>query len=546
MSFKWRCIGSYFCEDDVGIYDTEFVNTAEYPYISVKNGVFESVKRVMLDNDEYMYYFHNGEIVNDSSGLLYCINEKKSTENNLPVKIEFKARIYKYIRKDITIEFLPNVYIICANINDMIIPCFSNGNDDDIIPFTADMINGEWFSMTVLWVDGVEYVYLGDVCIFNITADTILDNSDKFINTYNDNFSIGFDITDLKFYKMYEYSNPTFLYPEIHKENGFITLTVNSNVDDAEVDSQPEYIRLEFAKLKKGQKICTQNLEIEKCTLISETDVYKGMYGIKTFIDTVSNKQFDVHLFVNPCIYHNPTIVTDYQNLYNVSKYDSFNILFSVKQGNLDLSGRILSLYQSMFFSDCMDITFNVYMNQWLYSSVDRKFTDIEFLIPDMNYVNNIEPYVPDIEPVFIKHNIKFVVKLQSYTCSVNTGSLSIDSCTFLYDKDANEHEGYKVFHNNIVNKDFKVYFKDVSNLNPNIITNYFSYKQRDYNFIENEMYFEFVSEGLELCNISFSCGSSDWGIGYQYVEFYMDDTLIKTSSISMGSSTLNFTIPAQ
>lgn len=539
MALQWRCVGSYFSDEDVGSYDNEFTNTSNTPFVVVKNGDFQSVHRNLVE-DEYEYYFRLGEINNGCSELQYFLNDQKVLITDLPCKIKFKARMYNYINKDDTpFEFFQNVFIDYELVNDMLIPCFSNGNKDDNEPFNTSMLNGEWFDFEVLWVDGVEYVYLNNVCIFNFETDSILNESTKTIVNYNENFEIAFDIKDLQFYKMYEKNDEVFITSEVTED----TLSIISNMLDGTVEYEPEYIRLEFAKLLPTQKICTQNIEIEGCTFVSETEVYTGMYGIKTFCDIQSGNEFDVHIFTNPCAFHCTTILSDYQHLYYVGAYDSVNILFSVRQNNVDLRNRILTLHQNILEHECKEFTFNTYINQWLYTSVERLFNDVEYLIPNLPFVEKTDVFVPSLTPKFVKHKIKIEVKTDHFYFSMNTASLSIQNCTFIENKNASKYECDKIYYNSKTKENFKVHLTDLNEVNAyNLITD--GYRSTGDRFYQKHLIIEFDSEGLELSDITFNYGAGNSGANTIFLNLYFDDNLKIQTTLGYAGGTATLTIP--
>ena len=535
MSLQWRCVGSYFSEADVGSYDNEFINTSNAPFAIVKNGDYQSVHRELV-NDEYEYYFHLGVMNNGCSELLYCLNDQKILITDLPCKIKFKARMYNYSNKGSTpFEFFPNVFIDYELVNDMQIPCFSNGNKNDNEPFSASMLNGEWFDFEALWVDGVEYVYINNVCIFNFVTDSILNETLKSIVNCNENFEIAFDIKELQFYKMYEKTDEVF----VTSKNEDNTLSIISNISDDIAEYEPEYIRLEFTKLMNSQKICTQNIEIENCTFLEETEVYTGMYGIKTFTDNISGNNFDVHIFTDPCTFHNVTLLNNYQHLYYTGAYDSVNILFSVKQNNIDLRNRILTLRQNILNHECKKFTFNTYVNQWLYTSVERLFNDVEYLIPNLPFVEKQDVFVPDLNPKFVKHKIKIDIETGHWYFSMNTASLTIQNCMFVEDKNASEHEGDKIYYNTKTKENFKVHLTDLTNVNERIITNSYYYHGTNKHII-----LEFDSEGLELSDIQFSYGAGNSGALPIFLKFYFDDILKQQNTLGYAGGTVTLTIP--
>ena len=397
MSLKWNCYGKYFSLYDVGSYGTAFENGADVPAIVLANGTVESVKR----NDDNLIpcYCHSAAIVDGVGKLTYhATNELVIDEH--PVKISFKARLYQQENSDTVSDFFLNIKIIYKNISDAYTPCFSISlNDDDLIPFTPEMIKGEWFNVEALWVNGVTYI--------NLNAE-IVNNDNKF------------------------------------------TITLSSNFEDTVIEETPEYIQLQFAELTPNQKICIQNLTIEDCTFVSEEYVYLNSYLVKTYKDNITDKNFKVHIFNNPTMLHDDNLNNNYLYRYYINKSDTFNILFSVKYVDIDLSGRLLTLTQDDNTYPCI---FNVFMNQWLYTSVERVFNTVKFLIPDIEYVNNAPAYVPELEPVYIPHNIKFelvsiggVWSAEGYGVDLDT--IRIDDCNFIRNEYINEFEINKVYYN--------------------------------------------------------------------------------------------------
>ena len=500
MSLKWNCYGKYFSLYDVGSYGTAFENGADVPAIVLANGTVESVKR----NDDNLIpcYCHSAAIVDGVGKLTYhATNELVIDEH--PVKISFKARLYQQENSDTVSDFFLNIKIIYKNISDAYTPCFSISlNDDDLIPFTPEMIKGEWFNFEALWVNGVTYINLNGNCIFEYESENILAFTDKDITISNESANLGFDIANLEICKIVPYYEKLFIDSEIVNNDNKFTITLSSNFEDTVIEETPEYIQLQFAELTPNQKICIQNLTIEDCTFVSEEYVYLNSYLVKTFTDNITNKNFKVHIFNKPTMLHDVNFNNDYLYRYYINKSDTFNILFSVKYVDIDLSGRLLTLTQDDNTYPCI---FNVFMNQWLYTSVERVFNTVKFLIPDIEYVNNAPAYVPELEPVYIPHNIKFelvsvggVWGIEGYGVDLDT--IRIDDCNFIRNEYINEFEINKVYYNTIAKKDFKIHIYNNDgiplNAEPKVIVKGYG----------RTIYMEFVSEGLETKNISFSC----------------------------------------
>ena len=99
-------------------------------------------------------------------------------------------------------------------------------------------------------------------------------------------------------------------------------------------------------------------------------------------------------------------------------------------------------------------------MNQWLYTSVERVFNTVKFLIPDIEYVNNAPAYVPELEPVYPRHNIKFELDSNRYSgygnyegYGVDLDTIRIEECNFIRNEYINEFEINKVYYNTIAKK---------------------------------------------------------------------------------------------
>ena len=379
MSLKWNCYGKYFSLYDVGSYGTAFENGADVPAIVLANGTVESVKR----NDDNLIpcYCHSAAIVDGVGKLTYhATNELVIDEH--PVKISFKARLYQQENSDTVSDFFLKVKIIYKNISDAYTPCFSISlNDDDLIPFTPEMLKGEWFNVEALWVNGVTYINLNGNCIFEYESENILAFTDKDITISNESANLGFDIANLEICKIVPYYEKLFIDSEIVNDDNKFTITLSSNFEDTVIEETPEYIQLQFAELTPNQKICIQNLSIEDCTFVSEEYVYLNSYLVKTYKDNITDKNFKVHIFNNPTMLHDDNLNNNYLYRYYINKSDTFNILFSVKYVDIDLSGRLLTLTQDDNTYPCI---FNVFMNQWLYTSVERVFNTVKFLIPDI------------------------------------------------------------------------------------------------------------------------------------------------------------------
>lgn len=531
MSLKWNCYGKYFSLYDVGSYGTAFENSADVPAIVLANGTVDSVKR----NDDNLIpcYCHSAAIVDGAGKLTYhATNELVIDEH--PVKISFKARLYQQENSDTVSDFFLNIKIIYKNISDTYTPCFSISlNDDDLIPFTPEMIKGEWFNFEALWVNGVTYINLNGNCIFEYESENILSFDNKTITISNESANLGFDIANLEICKIVPYYKELFIDSEIKNDDNKFTITLSSNFEDTVIEETPEYIQLQFAELTPNQKICIQNLTIEDCTFVSEEYVYLNSYLVKTYKDNVTNKNFKVHIFNNPTMMHNDNLNNDYIYKYYTNKSDTFNILFSVKYVDIDLSGRLLTLTQDDNTYHCI---FNVFMNQWLYTSVERVFNTVKFLIPDIEYVNNIPAYVPELEPVYIPHNIKFVITGDSFSymdyATIKLDTIQIEKCNFIKDEYINEYEINKVYYNSIAKKEFKIriYTTDDIKLTASSIVNI---------YINKKVYMEFVSEGLETMQVSFMCTH------FGYMDFMFDNRLITNDTLwERNWITYNFTIP--
>lgn len=521
MSLKWNCYGKYFSLYDVGSYGTAFENSADVPAIVLANGTVESVKR----NDDNLIpcYCHSAAIVDGIGKLTYhATNELVIDEH--PVKISFKARLYQQENSDTVSDFFLNIKIIYKNISDTYTPCFSISlNDDDLIPFTPEMIKGEWFNVEALWVNGVTYINLNGNCIFEYESENILAFTDKDLTIYNESANLGFDIANFEICKIVPYYEKLFIDSEIVNDDNKFTITLSSNFEDTVIEETPEYIQLQFAELTPNQKICIQNLTIEDCTFVSEEYVYLNSYLVKTYKDNITNKNFKVHIFNNKTMMHDDNLNNNYIYRYYINKSDTFNILFSVKYVDIDLSGRLLTLTQDDNTYPCI---FNVFMNQWLYTSVERVFNTVKFLIPDIEYVNNAPAYVPELEPVFIPHNIKFVLDANqngdtSQGFNINLDTIRIEDCNFIRNEYINEFEINKVYYNTIAKKEFKIHIYNttyslVLNASPAI-----------YVRGNGIIYMEFVSEGLETKEISFECEGvmySWYSASTSLLKFYFDD----------------------
>ena len=509
MSLKWNCYGKYFSLYDVGSYGTAFENGADVPAIVLANGTVESVKR----NDDNLIpcYCHSAAIVDGVGKLTYhATNELVIDEH--PVKISFKARLYQQENSDTVSDFFLNIKIIYKNISDAYTPCFSISlNDDDLIPFTPEMIKGEWFNFEALWVNGVTYINLNGNCIFEYESENILAFTDKDITISNESANLGFDIANLEICKIVPYYEELFIDSEIVNDDNKFTITLSSNFEDTVIEETPEYIQLQFAELTPNQKICIQNLTIEDCTFVSEEYVYLNSY-----------KNFKVHIFNNPTMLHDDNLNNNYLYRYYINKSDTFNILFSVKYVDIDLSGRLLTLTQDDNTYPCI---FNVFMNQWLYTSVERVFNTVKFLIPDIEYVNNAPAYVPELEPVYTRHNIKFelvsiggVWSAEGYGVDLDT--IRIEECNFIRNEYINEFEINKVYYNTIAKKEFKIHIYNTDgiplNAGPQVIVKG-----------DKIVYMDFVSEGLETKEISFRCKGvmfSGTPSSPSLLKFYFDD----------------------
>ena len=518
MSLKWNCYGKYFSLYDVGSYGTAFENSADVPAIVLANGTVDSVKR----NDDNLIpcYCHSAAIVDGIGKLTYHATNELVVIDEHPVKISFKARLYQQENSDTVSDFFLNIKIVYKNISDAYTPCFSISlNDDDLIPFTPEMIKGEWFNVEALWVNGVTYINLNDNCIFEYESENILAFTDKDIT--NESANLGFDIANLEICKIVPYYEKLFIDSEIVNNDNKFTITLSSNFEDTVIEETPEYIQLQFAELTPNQKICIQNLSIEDCTFVSEEYVYLNSYLVKTYKDNITDKNFKVHIFNNPTMLHDDNLNNNYLYRYYINKSDTFNILFSVKYVDIDLSGRLLTLTQDDNTYPCI---FNVFMNQWLYTSVERVFNTVKFLIPDIEYVNNVPAYVPELEPVYPRHNIKFELNSNFNSWNgdegfnINLDTIRIDDC--IRNEYINEFEINKVYYNTIAKKEFKIHIYNtdglVLNANPAI-----------YVRGNRIIYMEFVSEGLETKEISFECE----GVRYSWyssspslLKFYFDD----------------------
>ena len=521
MSLKWNCYGKYFSLYDVGSYGTAFENGADVPAIVLANGTVESVKR----NDDNLIpcYCHSAAIVDGIGKLTYhATNELVIDEH--PVKISFKARLYQQENSDTVSDFFLNIKIIYKNISDTYTPCFSISlNDDDLIPFTPEMLKGEWFNVEALWVNGVTYINLNGNCIFEYESENILSFDNKTITISNESANLGFDIANFEICKIVPYYEKLFIDSEIVNNDNKFTITLSSNFEDTVIEETPEYIRLQFAELTPNQKICIQNLTIEDCTFVSEEYVYLNSYLVKTYKDNITNKNFKVHIFNKPTMLHDDNLNNNYLYRYYTNKIDTFNILFSVKYVDIDLSGRLLTLTQDDNTYPCI---FNVFMNQWLYTSVERVFNTVKFLIPDIEYVNNAPAYVPELEPVYPRHNIKFELNSNLWWddsaegFNINLDTIRIEDCNFIRNEYINEFEINKVYYNTIAKKDFKIHIYNtyglVLNANPVI-----------YARGNKIIYMEFVSEGLETKEISFECEGvrySGYSSSPSLLKFYFDD----------------------
>ena len=521
MSLKWNCYGKYFSLYDVGSYGTAFENSADVPAIVLANGTVESVKR----NDDNLIpcYCHSAAIVDGIGKLTYHATNDLVIDEH-PVKISFKARLYQQENSDTVSDFFLKVKIIYKNISDTYTPCFSISlNDDDLIPFTPEMVKGEWFNVEALWVNGVTYINLNGNCIFEYESENILSFTDKDLTISNESANLGFDIANLEICKIVPYYEKLFIDSEIVNDDNKFTITLSSNFEDTVIEETPEYIQLQFAELTPNQKICIQNLTIEDCTFVSEEYVYLNSYLVKTYKDNITDKNFKVHIFNKPTMLHNDNLNNDYIYKYYTNKSDTFNILFSVKYVDIDLSGRLLTLTQDDNTYPCI---FNVFMNQWLYTSVERVFNTVKFLIPDIEYVNNAPAYVPELEPVYPRHNIKFELNsnfniLNDYEgFNINLDTIRIEDCNFIRNEYINEFEINKVYYNTIAKKEFKIHIYNtdglVLNANPVI------YARGD-----RIIYMEFVSEGLETKEISFECEGVVFYSRYSspsLLKFYFDD----------------------
>lgn len=521
MSLKWNCYGKYFSLYDVGSYGTAFENSADVPAIVLGNGTVESVKR----NDDNLIpcYCHSAAIVDGIGKLTYHATNDLVIDEH-PVKISFKARLYQQENSDTVSDFFLNIKIIYKNISDTYTPCFSISlNDDDLIPFTPEMIKGEWFNVEALWVNGVTYINLNGNCIFEYESENILSFTDKDITISNESANLGFDIANFEICKIVPYYEKLFIDSEIVNNDNKFTITLSSNFEDTVIEETPEYIQLQFAELTPNQKICIQNLTIEDCTFVSEEYVYLNSYLVKTYKDNITDKNFKVHIFNKPTMLHNDNLNNDYIYKYYTNKSDTFNILFSVKYVDIDLSGRMLTLTQDDNTYPCI---FNVFMNQWLYTSVERVFNTVKFLIPDIEYVNNAPAYVPELEPVYPRHNIKFELNSNFNIVNddegfnINLDTIRIEDCNFIRNEYINEFEINKVYYNTIAKKKFKIHIYNtyglVLNANPVI-----------YVRGNKIIYMEFVSEGLETKEISFECEGVVYYSRYSspsLLKFYFDD----------------------
>lgn len=537
MSLKWNCYGKYFSLYDVGSYGTSFENSADVPAIVLANRTVDSVKR--NDDNVIPCYCHSAAIVDGIGKLTYHATNELIIDEH-PVKISFDTRLYQQENSDTVSDFFLNIKIIYKNISDTYTPCFSISlNDDDLIPFTPEMIKGEWFNFEALWVNGVTYINLDGNCIFEYESENILSFDNKTITISNESANLGFDIANLEICKIVPYYKELFIDSEIKNDDNKFTITLSSNFEDTVIEETPEYIQLQFAELTPNQKICIQNLTIEDCTFVSEEYVYLNSYLVKTYKDNVTNKNFKVHIFNNPTMMHNDNLNNDYIYKYYTNKSDTFNILFSVKYVDIDLSGRLLTLTQDDNTYHCI---FNVFMNKWLYTSVERVFNTVKFLIPDIEYVNNVPAYVPELEPVYIPHNINFMIVGGSYRyegVDINLDTIQIEGCNFIKNEYINKYEINKVYYNKIAKKEFKmhIYNTDDINLTASSIVDI---------KVNQKVYMEFVSEGLENMKISFNCyGQTNGGLSYSSLNFMFDNRLITNYTLLKKYwVTYNFTIP--
>jgi hypothetical protein len=182
--------------------------------------------------------------------------------------------------------------------------------------------------------------------------------------------------------------------------------------------------------------------------LYYEKEINRGIYGVKTFVDNVTMNRFKVHIYSTPNTRHYNNVTTEYKHEDNVMAGDALNIAFGVKQNNIDLTGRCLRILQNLSEPDCMPLTYNVYFNEHLYASVDRKFDDIAFYIPDLPFNVNNKAFVPDIK-VHDKSEIR-VVFSAFQDAVVYTKNIEITNCEFLRDEKADNSNinCYKIYLN--------------------------------------------------------------------------------------------------
>lgn len=740
MSLRWRCIGQYFDSSDIGVVGVNFTNQSDTPYALCCNGLYNSLK---TEGDRV--YFHLGIVNSGKSTIDYQLDPGKMVDDPHPVSITFNARMYNYICKAKTVEFFPGVFIAFEDINTVLRPCFvpdSNYDTTDIVPFPENILNGEWFTFEALWVDDILSVYVDGVCVIKKTSPNILTTGVKSILAYDENFEIGFDISDLQINRMYQYEHKPLVTASKNIVDGRVYLTIGTNLQDAEESDEPtkgdyavvisaesshtetvvtfkclfeklvygqtvsyhsdnqgnyadvimldadnneynvhlegycvddngnrycpatssyqqagntypqnvseifltgyalsrrfagnfhitsyivmhfetpiyrsdlapfcpvcgynksrdpvsayiynwddfiassspsysytnieneltifndvvdeytskndfDHIRLEFANLTPYQRIDTQNIEFDNCTLLNEVENATGMYAVKTFQDDISSQTFDVHLYADPCYTHSLTIANGYNYDYYHHTNTTLNIVFPVKTNGVDLSGRHFHLYQGIDIIKCFPVTFNVYHNDTLKGSVDRKFSDIDFIIP--SGAKKVSPaYAPVVTPNYIKHNIKLVFSGSEYEFTFYTPTLQIQNCSFVRVKSSTKDEAYLVYHNDMLNKDFDVHvygtqinrWGSVNNISDEYRALIISPGDTSAGRATVDLCIEFTSECLENCIVSCDSCPDTHGFGQMsgvLYQFYFDGSVRKSIVLPNGSSTQTATIP--
>ena len=141
---------------------------------------------------------------------------------------------------------------------------------------------------------------------------------------------------------------------------------------------------IRFSKIRLGQTIQTENLEVEGCEFVRDVETHEGIRGYKVFKDTATNKEVILNIYNYNNISHdlNGHVLQNYKYLINHTDYDSLNIECKVFQNGVDLSGRSIIYNQTLSNDECYNVDLTTLYNGFLQTSSIKKIAPFRLQIP--------------------------------------------------------------------------------------------------------------------------------------------------------------------